>query len=138
MITVTHRGYIKRIPLATYRSQRRGGRGITGLTTREDDFVELLFVATTHHHLVFFTNKGKGYRLKGYEIPEAGRTARGTAMVNLLPLAKGEQVTAIIPVMDYGEEGYLFMATQKGIVKKTCLDQFRNSRREGLIAIQTG
>jgi DNA gyrase subunit A len=135
VITVTHRGYIKRIPLTTYRSQKRGGRGITGLTTREDDFVELLFVATTHHHLVFFTNKGKGYRLKGYEIPEAGRTARGTAMVNLLPLAKGESVTAIIPVVDYEEDGYLFMATQKGIVKKTPLDQFRNSRREGLIAI---
>ncbi|NLC76665.1 MAG: DNA gyrase subunit A [Clostridia bacterium] len=135
VITVTHRGYIKRMPLATYRSQKRGGRGITGLTTREDDFVELLFVATTHHYLMFFTNKGKVYRLKGYEIPEASRTARGIAIVNLLPLAKGEVITAIIPVSDFVQEGYLFMATQKGIVKKTELEQFSTSRKEGLIAI---
>lgn len=135
VITVTHRGYIKRMPLSTYRSQRRGGRGITGLTTREDDFVEHLFVATTHHHIMFFTNRGKVYRLKGYEIPEGGRTARGIAVVNLLPLSKGELINAIIPVKDFSEEGYLFMATQKGIVKKTELQQFTNFRKEGLIAI---
>lgn len=135
VITVTHRGYIKRMPLSTYRSQRRGGRGITGLTTREDDFVEHLFVATTHHHIMFFTNRGKVYRLKGYEIPEGGRTARGVAIVNLLPLNKGELINAIIPVKDFNEDGYLFMATQKGIVKKTELQQFTSSRKEGLIAI---
>lgn len=135
VITVTHRGYIKRMPLSTYRSQKRGGRGITGLTTREDDFVEHLFVATTHHHIMFFTNRGKVYRLKGYEIPEGGRTARGVAIVNLLPLNKGELINAIIPVRDFSESDYLFMATQKGIVKKTELQQFTSSRKEGLIAI---
>lgn len=135
VVTITHRGYIKRIPLSTYRSQRRGGRGVTGMTTRDEDFVEFLFVATTHHHLMFFTNRGKVYRLKGYEIPEAGRTARGTAMINLLPLDKGEMVNTIIPVLDFEEGSYLFTATQKGIVKKTELEQYKNARKEGLIAV---
>lgn len=135
VVTVTHRGYIKRMPLSAYRSQKRGGKGITGLTTREDDFVEHLFVATTHHQLMFFTNRGKVYRLKGYEIPEAGRTARGTAVVNLLPLSKGEFINAIIPVGDFTQDGYLFMATKQGVVKKTELSQFITSRKEGLIAI---
>ena len=135
VITITHRGYIKRIPLSTYRSQRRGGRGVTGMTTRNEDFVEFLFVTTTHHHLMFFTNKGKVYRLKGYEIPEAGRTARGLAVINLLSLDKGETVNAIIPVLDFEEGGYLLTATQKGIVKKTELEQYKNVRKEGLIAV---
>lgn len=135
VITITHRGYIKRIPLSTYRSQRRGGRGVTGMTTRNEDFLEFLFVATTHHHLMFFTNKGKVYRLKGYDVPEAGRTARGTAMVNLLPLEKGEMINAIIPVLDFEEGSYLFTATKKGIVKKTELEQYKNARKEGLIAV---
>ncbi len=135
VITITHRGYIKRIPLSTYRSQRRGGRGVTGMTTRHEDFVEFLFVTTTHHHLMFFTNKGKVYRLKGYEIPEAGRTARGLAVINLLSLDKGETVNAIIPVLDFEEGGYLLTATQKGIVKKTELEQYKNVRKEGLIAV---
>ncbi|MFA5536163.1 MAG: DNA gyrase subunit A, partial [Bacillota bacterium] len=135
VITITHRGYIKRIPLSTYRSQRRGGRGVTGMTTRNEDFVEFLFVTTTHHHLMFFTNKGKVYRLKGYEIPEAGRTARGLAVINLLSLDKGETVNAIIPVLDFEEGGYLLTATQRGIVKKTDLEQYKNVRKEGLIAV---
>ena len=135
VVTVTHRGYIKRMPLSAYRSQKRGGKGITGLTTREDDFVEHLFVATTHHQLMFFTNRGKVYRLKGYEIPEAGRTARGTAVVNLLPLSQGEFINTIIPVGDFSQDGYLFMATRQGVVKKTELSQFTTSRKEGLIAI---
>lgn len=135
VITVTHRGYIKRIPLDTYRSQRRGGKGITGLTTREEDFVEHLFVATTHHNLMFFSSKGKVYRLKAYEIPEAGRQARGMAIVNLLPLQKGEVITAIIPVRDFTQEGYLFMATKEGTVKKTYLDEYNTSRKEGIVAL---
>ncbi|MHB1127301.1 MAG: DNA gyrase subunit A [Bacillota bacterium] len=135
VITVTHRGYVKRIPLDTYRSQRRGGRGVAGLTTREEDFVEHLFITTTHHYLLFFTNKGKVYRLKVHEIPEAGRQAKGTAIVNLLFLDQGEVINAIIPVREFSEERYLFMATRNGVVKKTLLQEYDSSRRDGIIAL---
>lgn len=135
VITITHFGYTKRLPLATYRSQRRGGRGITGAATKEEDFVEHLFITTTHHYLLFFTNKGKAYRLKVHEIPEAGRTAKGTAIVNLLQLAPGEKVTAVIPIKDYEGDQYLFFGTKEGIVKKTPLAEFENVRAGGLIAI---
>lgn len=134
VITLTHRGYIKRLPVTTYRSQRRGGRGITGITTREEDFVEQLFVTTTHHYMLFFTNKGKVYRLKAHEIPEASRQARGTAAVNLVQLIPGELITAIIPAKDFSQ-GYLLMGTRRGRVKKTALTEFENIHRGGLIAI---
>ncbi|KKM11658.1 DNA gyrase subunit A [Clostridiales bacterium PH28_bin88] len=135
VITITHRSYIKRTPVDTYRSQKRGGRGVTGVATREEDFVEHLFVATTHHFLLFFTNRGKVYRLKVHEIPEAGRQAKGTAIVNLLYLGGDEKITAVIPVRTFGEEKYLFMATRHGTVKKTALGEFDSSRRDGIIAI---
>ena len=134
-ITLTHYGYIKRQPLGAYRSQRRGGRGITGTTTREEDFVEHLFVTTTHHYLLFFTTNGKAYRLKVHEVPEAGRTAKGTAVVNLVQLGPGEKVTAVIPVKDFEKGQYLFMATARGLVKKTELMEFQGIRRGGLIAV---
>jgi DNA gyrase subunit A len=135
VITMTHFGYIKRLLLSTYKSQRRGGRGITGITTREKDFVERIFVATTHHVVLFFTDKGYVYKLKAYEIPEAGRTARGTAIVNLLPLQPGERVNAVIPIRDFEDARYLFFATKSGIVKKTLLSKYASSRKTGLIAI---
>lgn len=135
VITMTNFGYIKRLPLTTYHSQRRGGRGITGITTREEDFVKHMFITTTHHNILFFTNMGNVYRLKGYEIPEAGRTARGTAVVNLLSLKSRERVTAIIPVREFNDEQFLFMATKKGVVKKTPLSEYATSKRKGLIAI---
>ncbi|HMM22523.1 MAG TPA: DNA gyrase subunit A [Selenomonadales bacterium] len=135
VITLTHGGYIKRLPVDTYRSQKRGGRGVTGMGTKEEDFVEHLFVATTHHNILFFTNRGRVYRLKGYEIPEASRTAKGTAIVNLLALENAEKVTAVIPVKEFSNRRYLFMATQNGTVKKTELMEFDTPRRAGLIAI---
>ncbi|MBP2655661.1 MAG: gyrase subunit [Firmicutes bacterium] len=135
IITLTHGGYIKRLPTDTYRSQKRGGRGVTGMGTKEEDFVEHLFVATTHHNILFFTNRGRVYRLKGYEIPEASRTAKGSAIVNLLALEPKEVVTAVIPLKEFSNRRYLFMATKKGIVKKTELMEFDTSRRGGLIAI---
>ncbi len=135
VITLTHFGYIKRLPADTYKSQRRGGKGIIGLSTREEDFVETLFITSTHHYLMFFTNKGRVYRLKGYQIPEAGRQARGTAIVNLLELDPEEKVTAVIPVAEYEEGLYLFMATKDGHVKKTDLMQYGNIRRSGLAAV---
>jgi len=135
VITVTHQGYTKRLPLATYRMQKRGGRGITGLHTREGDFVEHFFTTTTHRELLFFTTRGKVYRLKGYEIPEATRLARGTAIVNLVPLGPHEEISAVIPVADFDHDYYLFMATRKGIVKKTSLAEFKTSRSSGLIAL---
>ncbi len=135
VITMTHLGYVKRIPLDTYRSQNRGGRGIKGITTREEDFVENLFVTSTHNYILFFTNRGKVYRLKAYEIPEAGRTARGTAIVNLLQIDPGEKITAVIPVREYQEGSYLMMATQQGQVKKTSIMEYENIRVSGLIAI---
>ncbi len=135
VITMTHLGYVKRLPVSTYRSQRRGGRGVTGMGTREEDFVENLFVTTTHHHLLFFTNTGKAHQLKVHEIPEAGRYAKGTAAVNLVALESGERITAVIPVREFDPARYLFFVTAQGIVKKTGLENFSNIRRTGLIAI---
>ncbi|WP_422446230.1 DNA gyrase subunit A [Thermoanaerobacterium sp. DL9XJH110] len=135
VITLTHMGYIKRIPLSTYRSQKRGGKGVTGVTTREEDFVERIFVASTHHVVLFFTDRGNVYRLKVHEIPEAGRTAKGTAIVNLLPLKPREKVNAVIPIKDFGEARYLLFATKSGIVKKTLLSEFEGFRKSGIIAI---
>ncbi|XEC95012.1 DNA gyrase subunit A [Paenibacillus tarimensis] len=135
IISVTHTGYVKRLPVTTYRSQKRGGRGVIGMETKEDDFVEHLFVSNTHHYLLFFTNKGKVYRLKAYEIPELSRTARGTPIINLIQIEQGETVNAVIPVQSFDPERYLFFATRQGIVKKTPLDDYSNIRKVGLIAI---
>jgi len=135
VITLTHQGYIKRLPVDTYRSQRRGGKGLIGMGTKDEDFVEHLFIATTHHNLLFFTSRGRMYRLKGYELPEAGRTAKGTAIVNLLQVEKDEQITAVIPIKEFSAKRYLFMATQKGVVKKSELLDFDTARKGGLIAI---
>ena len=136
VITLSHHGYIKRLPADTYRSQKRGGRGITGMTTKEEDFVEHLFISTTHHNILFFTNQGRVYRIKGYDIPEASRTAKGAAIVNVLPLEKTEKITAVIPVKEFQGEKYLFMATNKGTVKKTALLDFDTRlKTTGLIAI---
>ncbi|MEI7885286.1 MAG: DNA gyrase subunit A [Clostridia bacterium] len=135
VITITHRGYIKRLPADTYRTQRRGGKGVTALTTRDEDFVESIFITSTHHYLMFFTNTGRVYRLKVHELPEGGRTAKGTAIINLLKLEKGESITATIPVKDFVPGFSLFMATRKGVVKKTSLLDFANLRSSGIIAI---
>lgn len=135
VVTLTHFGYVKRIPRTTYRSQNRGGKGIMGMSTREEDYAEKLLVTSTHAEIMFFTNRGRVYSLKGYEIPEAGRTARGTAIVNLLQLDGGEKVTAMIPLPREREEGYLVMATRNGLIKKTGSDEFANLRKMGLIAI---
>ena len=135
VITLTHFGYIKRLPVDTYRSQRRGGRGVTGMGTKEEDFVEHLFITTTHHNLLFVTNKGKAYKLKVHELPEASRQAKGTAIVNLLQVGPGEKITAVIPVKDMDTESSLFFATKFGIVKKTELGEFGNIRANGLIAL---
>lgn len=134
-ITLTHGNYIKRLPVDTYRTQKRGGRGVAGMGTKEEDFVERLFVTTTHHNIMFFTSRGRVYRIKGYEIPEAGRTAKGTAIVNLLPLESNEKITAVIPIKEFNADHYLFMATKKGIVKKTELMDYDTARKGGLIAI---
>ena len=135
VITLTHGNYIKRLPVDTYRNQKRGGRGVAGMGTKEEDFVEQLFVTTTHHNIMFFTSRGRVYRLKGYEIAEASRTAKGTAIINLLPLEVNEKITAVIPIKEFKENKFLFMATQKGIVKKTELMEFDTARKGGLIAI---
>ena len=135
VLTLTHGGYVKRIALDTYRNQKRGGRGVTGMGTKETDFVEQLLVTTTHQTILFFTNRGLVYRLKGYDIPESARQAKGTAIVNLLPLSGGETITAVIPVNAFREDRYLFMATRKGIVKKTVLKEFDTARKGGLIAL---
>ncbi|WP_024832686.1 DNA gyrase subunit A [Ruminiclostridium josui] len=135
VITMTHFGYIKRLPADTYKSQRRGGKGIIGLSTREEDFVKNLFVTSTHHFIMFFTNKGRVYRLKAYEIPESGRQAKGTAIVNLLQLDGDEKVTTVIPIQEYKEGLYLVMATKNGLVKKTDLMEYDNIRKGGLAAV---
>ena len=135
VITLTHFGYVKRLPVDTYKSQRRGGRGIMGLTTREEDFVEKLFVTSTHDHILFFSTKGKMYRLKAYEIPEAGRTAKGTAIVNLLQLDSDEKITAAITLREFEEGKYLFFGTKHGVVKKTNLLAYNTARKGGLAAI---
>ena len=135
VIAMTKLGYIKRMTVDNFRSQNRGGRGIKGMQTIEDDYIEELLMTTTHHYLMFFTNTGRVYRLKVYEIPEAGRTARGTAIINLLQLAPGEKITAVIPLRKYEEGHYLMMATKKGLVKKTPIKDYENVRKTGLTAI---
>ena len=135
VIDLTHFGYIKRMPIDTYKSQKRGGKGITGMATREEDFVKQIFTASTHDTLLFFTNKGKVYRLRGYEIPEAGRTARGTAIVNLLSLDRGEKISAVITISNFAEGKYLLMATKGGMIKKTALSEYNSVRKSGLQAI---
>lgn len=134
-ITLTHFGYIKRLPEDTYKTQRRGGRGVAGLTTREDDFVEHLFITSTHDNLLFFTNQGRVYAMKAYEIPEARRQAKGTAIINLLELNQGEKITAVIPIRNFTEDTFLILVTQKGVTKKLRLNELQNIRRSGLIAI---
>ncbi|MBI4654434.1 MAG: DNA gyrase subunit A [Nitrospirae bacterium] len=135
VITISHQGYIKRNPLSLYKSQRRGGKGLIGMETREEDFVEQLFTASTHDYLLFFTNKGRLYWLKVYQIPEAGRAAKGKAIVNLLQLVEGENITTVLPVKEFKEGLYLFMATEKGVVKKTALSAYSNPRTKGINAI---
>ncbi len=135
VITLSHFGYIKRMPIDTYKSQKRGGKGITGMTTKEDDFVKQIFTASTHDTVLFFSNKGKLYRLRGYEIPESGRTAKGTAIVNLLSLDAGEKVSAVIPIQNFAEGKYLLFATKNGLIKKTALTEYNSARRTGLLSI---
>jgi len=135
VISLTHFGYIKRMPIDTYRSQKRGGKGITGMTTKEDDFVKQIYTASTHDTILFFSNKGKLYRLRGYEIPEAGRTAKGTAIVNLLSLDAGEKVSTIIPIQNFAEGKYLLFATKSGLIKKTSLSEYNSARKTGLLSI---
>ena len=135
VIALTRFGYIKRSPIDTFKSQRRGGKGITGMTTRDEDFVKEIFTASSHDTLLFFTNKGKLYRLRGYEVPEAGRTAKGTAIVNLLSLDADEKVTAIMPIQNFAEGKYLLFATKAGLIKKTALTEYNSSRKTGLQAI---
>ncbi len=135
VIALTHFGYIKRMPIDTYRSQKRGGKGITGMVTREEDFVKQIFIASTHDTILFFSNKGKLYKLRGYEVPEAGRTARGTAIVNLLSLDAGEKISAVIPIQNFAEGKYLLMATKNGLIKKTALREYDTARKTGLQGI---
>jgi len=135
VIAVTHSGYIKRVPVTTYRKQRRGGRGVSGMNLKVDDFVEHLFISSTHHYIMFFSNKGKVYRLKVHELPTGSRSSKGKAIVNLLPFTTGERVTAIIAVKEYNEDEYLVMATKKGLVKKTPITAYDTSRKDGIIAI---
>ena len=135
VVALTHYGYIKRMPIDTYRSQKRGGKGITGMATRENDFVKEIFIASTHDTILFFSNKGKLYKLRGYEVPEAGRTAKGTAIVNLLSLDPGEKVSAVIPLQNFAKGKYLLMATKNGLIKKTALKEYDTTRRTGLQGI---
>ena len=135
VIALTHFGYIKRMPIDTYKNQRRGGKGITGIATREGDFVKQIFTSSTHDLILFFTNKGKLYKLKGYEIPEAGRTAKGTAIVNLLSLDAGEKISAVIPIQNFAEGKYLLMGTKNGLIKKTALTEYDSGKKTGLLAI---
>ena len=135
VVTLTHLGYIKRMPLDTYKSQKRGGKGISGMTTREEDFVKQIFTSSTHDMILFFSNKGKLYKLRGYEIPEAGRTAKGTAIVNLLSLEPGEKISAVIPIQNFAEDKYLLMATKHGLIKKTSLKEYDTTRKTGLQGI---
>ncbi|MBK1810830.1 DNA gyrase subunit A [Clostridium sp. YIM B02505] len=135
VITLTHSGYIKRILADTYSAQRRGGKGIQAMTTKEDDFVENVFITSTHTNLLFFTNRGKVFKLKAYEIPDAGRAAKGTNLINILPLEQDERIYTVLTIKDMNQDGFLFMATKKGLVKKTPLSEFQNIRKNGLIAI---
>ncbi len=135
VVTLSHQGYVKRMPVNTYRRQRRGGRGILGMTTKEDDFVEQMFITGTHHYLLFFTNAGKMYRLRAHQVPEGTRRSRGTAVINLIPLMPGERVTAVIALRSFDAEGYIFMATEMGYVKKVELSEMDSPRRSGLVAL---
>ena len=135
VITMTKMGYIKRMSNDTFKSQNRGGKGIKGMQTLDEDYVEELFMTNTHQYIMFFTNTGRCYRLKGYEIPEAGRTSRGTAIINILQLQPDEKITAMIPIKEFKEGDYLFMATKKGLVKKTPILDYANVRKTGLAAI---
>lgn len=135
IITMTHAGYIKRLPSNTYKSQRRGGKGIIGLSTREEDSVKQVMSTSTHSHILFFTDRGRMYRIKGFQIPEAGRQAKGTAIVNLLQLENGEHITAMIPIPEFDSEHYLFMLTKKGMMKKTLLSEYESNRKGGLAAM---
>lgn len=135
VITISHAGYIKRLPVSSYRRQRRGGKGVTGMSTREEDFVEHLFIGSTHEYILFFTDKGKVYWLKVHEIPQAGRLSRGKAIVNLLALSPGENITSFIPIKEFDQTKCLIMATRKGLVKKTGLAAYSHPRRDGIIAI---
>ena len=135
VISLSHLGYIKRMPIDTYKSQKRGGKGILGMTTREEDFVKQIYIASTHDTMLFFSNKGKMYKLRGFEIPEAGRTAKGTAVVNLLNLEPGEKISAIIPIKEMVDDVYLLMATKSGLIKKTPLKEYETNRKTGLIGI---
>jgi DNA gyrase subunit A len=135
VVTITHDGYIKTTPLSIYRSQRRGGKGRTGMTTKDMDFVEDLFIASQHNYVLFFSNHGKCYWLKVHEIPEAGPTARGKALINLLNLAEGEKVAAVLPVIEFKDDQYIIMATKNGVVKKTKLMAYSKPRVGGIIAL---
>ncbi len=135
VITMTKLGYIKRMTVDNFRSQNRGGKGIKGMSTLDDDYIEDLLMTSTHHYIMFFTNKGKAYRIKAYLIPESSRIARGTAIVNILQLESGEKITAMIPIRDFAQDDYLFMATKKGIVKKTSIKEYDNIRKTGIISI---
>ena len=134
VVTMTNQGYIKRMSLDLYRSQRRGGKGVIGISTKEEDFVENIFTTTTHYKFLFFTNQGRVYRLKGYQIPETGRQARGTAIINLLELEEGEKINAVIPIKEFPEDSYLLMATKNGLIKKTALEEY-DTNYTGLIAV---
>ena len=136
IITLTHNGYTKRMPINTYRSQRRGGRGITGVTTRDEDFVEHIFTSSTHEYILFFTTRGMAYRLKGYQIPEGSRIAKGTAIVNLLPLESNEKISAMIPVKTFDDGGYLTFVTRNGLIKRTDIMDYARIRQSGLRAIE--
>ncbi len=136
VISISHSGYIKRVPVTTYRKQGRGGKGVTGTNLKEDDFVEHLFIASTHHYIMFFSNRGKVYRLKVHQIPTGSRISKGKAIVNLLPFLPGEMVAAIIAVKEYAENKYLIMATKKGMIKKTPINSYDTSRKDGIIAIR--
>ena len=135
VITVTHAGYVKRTPVATYRAQKRGGKGVQGVSLKDEDFVEDLFVASTHDYVLFFSNKGKVYRLKVHELPIGQRTARGTAIVNLVPFSEGEHATAVITCRTFPEDEYLMFATANGTVKKTAMSAYDRTRHDGIIAI---
>ncbi|MFA5015657.1 MAG: DNA gyrase subunit A [Actinomycetota bacterium] len=135
VISISHSGYIKRVPATTYRKQGRGGKGVTGTNLKENDFVKHLFIASTHHYIMFFSNLGKVYRVKVHQIPAGSRMSKGKAIVNLLPFVPGEMVAAVIAVKDYGDDKYLIMATKKGIIKKTLIEAYNTSRKDGIIAI---
>lgn len=135
VVTITHTGYVKRIPVAAYRAQKRGGKGVSGVNLKEDDVIDEMFIASTHEYVLFFSNRGKVYRLKVHELPEGTRQARGTAIVNLLPFEDGEQIASVISCREFPDDEYLMFATAEGMVKKTVMSAYDRSRRDGIIAI---